>query len=54
MTRSVADFSIRLSFADQFQHFGRETVCLDALTGTTTEYDATFPRRRYSRSHPLA
>jgi hypothetical protein len=45
----VADFSIRLSFADQFQYLGRETIRFDALTRTTAEDDATFPRRRDAR-----
>src|ERR1039457_7070965 len=52
--KPMTNFPIRLTFADEFEHFGGETVCLDALTGSPTEYDATFPRRRYPRSHTLA
>jgi|HubBroStandDraft_1064217.scaffolds.fasta_scaffold1932543_1 hypothetical protein len=50
----VADLSIGLALADKLQHFGRETVGLDSLTGSPTEDDATLSSRGDAGSHAFA
>jgi hypothetical protein len=37
---SMTDFPVGLTFADQLEHFGSESVCLDALTRPPAEHDA--------------
>ena len=41
-------------FTDKLQHFRRETVYLDPLSGSPAEYDATFACGRNTRADPLA
>ena len=53
-TEPVADFPIRLAFTDKLEDFGREAVCLHALTGSPPEYHAPFAGSRYARANPLA
>jgi hypothetical protein len=36
----MANFPVRLAFADKLQHFGRETIRLNALARSPTEDDA--------------
>ena len=50
----VADFPIRLTFTDQLEHFGGETVGLYALPGAPTEHDITPPSRGNAGADPLA
>jgi hypothetical protein len=38
----MAYFPVRLAFADELQHFGGVTVCLDALTRAPAEHDSTL------------
>src|ERR1700730_12912866 len=42
----MTDFAIRLTFADQLEHFGSESVRLDALAGSPAEHDAALARCR--------
>jgi hypothetical protein len=41
-SESVADFSIRLSFADELQHLGCESISFDSLTGSAAKDDDAF------------
>jgi hypothetical protein len=50
----VANFSIRLTFADELEYFGREPICLDALTGSPTENDTALLSGGDTRSNPLS
>ena len=38
----MAYLAVRLAFGDEFEHFGRETVRLDALTWSPPEHDTAF------------
>jgi hypothetical protein len=50
----MAYFPIRLAFANELKHFGRESVGLNALTGLPSEHHAPLARGRNTRAHALA
>src|ERR1700688_1716793 len=49
----VADFAIRLTFADQLENLGCKSIGFDALARPTTEHDAAQARSRDAGTHTL-
>src|SRR3984957_3124402 len=52
-SQPVANFAIRLTFADQFKNFGCESIGFDALARPTTEHDAALPGSRDAGTDPF-
>jgi hypothetical protein len=44
--KPMADFPVRLTFADELENLWCETICLNALPWPAAEHDATLLSRR--------